>query len=644
MKNAKSVRVKRNALLVQTPSDLPWVLLGAMFHGCANYDLGDNTRLFHAAIRGREKDKLFTAIDRWSPQSIYFNEHMSPEQFRVMYQLSAFLKKYPFPGDEELRRATALKGFMEAEASCANFNLQKIKDLRAFDPGETMQRALPLMRDFIRRVLGDDVSVSAIMASARHGPGASIDTTGGQVTSYFKYSKLPYSVTKDATAYARLLIETDERWYGALQDRYRKETGIPVQFPISNDSLFQWAFDVVPGNRITFVPKDGRKDRPIAIEPRLNLMLQLGVDGFIRKRLKRFGCNLDSQKKNQTLAKSGSIGFNRLRNATIDLSAASDSVSIELCRLLLPNEWFALLMDLRSPVGVVNASEPFSLKYEKISSMGNGFTFALESLIFLAAAFTAVRMSQDHPVDLSQLAVFGDDIVVPGNAALLTIELLGELGFSTNVDKTFITGSFRESCGHDYFRGHFVRPLFLTTEVKDVKTLFSITNRLAYTGHRVFGTGSHPLLQGAIDQCNKWIPQKWKNFQGPPSCTEFDTYLHTPLSNRDKRRHPYKKYQYEFRRLITVPVDFSKQHQDFLFRKLMATLQQSEPTAVSWEQDEFLVKLFGFGHHVQNHWSKKAWDPTVAGGSRFTVTERNALTVAQVESTSSRWMEDYSGA
>lgn len=642
MKNAKSVRLKRNALDVQTPKDLPWVLLGAMLHGCADYDLGDNYTNFVGAVRARDKDKLYTSIDCWGPQSISFNEGMTPEQFRIKYQLSAFLKKYPFSGDEAGRRATALTGFIEAEASCADFNHNKSKLLRAFDPGETLMEALPLIKSFIRRVIGDNVSVEAVMADARHGPGASLDTCGGKVTQYFKYADLPYSVTKDAAAYARLLIDSDERWYGALQDRYRRESGIPFTFPISDDQLYDWAFEFVPGNRITFVPKDGRKDRPIAIEPRMNLMLQLGVDGFIRKRLKRFGCNLDSQSKNQFLAQLGSSADGCGKFSTIDLSAASDSVSLELCRLVLPAEWFALLMDLRSPVGVVNASEPFSVVYEKISSMGNGFTFALESLIFLAVAYAAVRMSQDHPVSMDELSVFGDDIVVPTNSALLTIELLDHLGFSINIEKTFVTGPFRESCGHDYYRGHFVRPLFLTSEVLDVKALFSITNRLAFTSYSVFGIESHPLLQRAIDLCRGWIPGRWKTFQGPPSCTEFDTYLHTPFSERDRKRHPYYKYQYRFKRLITMPIDYSKQGSEFLFRKLMVSLKETQPSTVAWTSDAFLARLYGYSTPGTT-WHKKAWDPTVTGGSRFTVTERNALTVAQVDSTSSIWMEDYSG-
>lgn len=646
MKNAKTVRLKSKDLNVQVPKSHPWVLMDALVQGCASYDDSIDLSAFRGAIRERSTDKLFDAIDRWGPQCIAFSDGMTPDLFSVKYQLSAFLKKFPFPGDSDRRTATALKGFMEAEAACGDYNRIARKSFAAFsDQDEIMQSAVPIMRDFIRRVLGDSVELTAVTEFARHGPGSSFVTRDGRVTEYFKYSDLPYTVTEDCQAYARLLIENDERWYGALQDRYRNDNGIPIWAPISDDHLFGWAFEVIPGNRITFVPKDARKDRPIAIEPLMNLMLQLGVDGYLRKRLKRFGCNLDSQRKNQELALLGSLPGSELRFSTIDLSAASDSVSKELCRELLPAEWFSYLMDLRSPVGTVTVSEPFSLVYEKISSMGNGFTFALESLIFLAVAYAATKLSQSHDVSMHDISVYGDDIIVPQHAALLCIELLQRCGFSTNVDKTYVVGPFRESCGMDYFRGVLVRPLFLTTEIKDVKTLFSVTNRLAFTSHRVFGTDSHPLLQRAIEICQGWIPSRWKHFEGPPSDTEFDTYLHTPVSRRSKGKFKYHRGVYHFRRLIVLPIDHSRHAKEFLFRKLMANLRDYEVAIPEWfyRVDPKLWILLDDISRQRNHsWERKVWDPRASGGSRFTVTKRNALTVAHVESTSSHWMENYS--
>jgi hypothetical protein len=57
--------------------------------------------------------------------------------------------------------------------------------------------------------------------------------------------------------------------------------------------------------------------------------------------------------------------------------------------------------------------------------------------------------------------VYGDDIIVPAASYELLTRVLKQLGFEVNLDKSFATGPFRESCGADYFLGSQVRPLFM---------------------------------------------------------------------------------------------------------------------------------------------------------------------------------------
>jgi len=176
---------------------------------------------------------------------------------------------------------------------------------------------------------------------------------------------------------------------------------------------------------------------------------------------------LRNQELNQQLAKTGSEGgFNPF--VTIDLSAASDSLSIETVSDLIPRDWFLLLSALRSPN---YESEWGDGRYEKFSSMGNGFCFPLETLIFASLAYAVGEVTGD-PV----FRVYGDDIIVHQRAALLLIEILKFYGFSTNTDKTFLFGPFRESCGADYFEGVNVRPYSLDFIPSTDRDIYKIAN------------------------------------------------------------------------------------------------------------------------------------------------------------------------
>jgi len=135
--------------------------------------------------------------------------------------------------------------------------------------------------------------------------------------------------------------------------------------------------NVVTSNVMFTVPKNSQIDRCACKEPDGNMFMQKAVGDHIRSRLKqRCGIDLNDQSRNRSLAQQGAITG---ALATIDLSAASDSLTTGLCELLLPDLWFSLLMALRSPStsidGVLHVNE-------MMSSMGNGFTFEVESLLF----------------------------------------------------------------------------------------------------------------------------------------------------------------------------------------------------------------------------------------------------------------------
>jgi len=153
---------------------------------------------------------------------------------------------------------------------------------------------------------------------------------------------------------------------------------------------------------------------------------------------------------------------------TIDLESASDSLSIGVTRRLLPPDWYSLLDRIRSHAyeldGVVKT-------FSKFCSMGNGFCFPLETLVFASAC---VATGCGTPgVDF---LVYGDDIVVRKRHAAKVIQFLNHLGFKTNRKKTFLSGPFRESCGKDWFGGKDVRPFTLDYRLDSLQNIFKFMN------------------------------------------------------------------------------------------------------------------------------------------------------------------------
>lgn len=102
--------------------------------------------------------------------------------------------------------------------------------------------------------------------------------------------------------------------------------------------------------------------------------------------------------------------------------------------------------------------------------MGNGTTFCIETLIFEAIAFVASRQSYDR-------LVYGDDIIVRTEYAQDTIGLLKRFGFTTNPDKTHLTGPYRESCGEHYWDGIQITPISLLRDLYRIDDFYDLLNR-----------------------------------------------------------------------------------------------------------------------------------------------------------------------
>lgn len=301
----------------------------------------------------------------------------------------------------------------------------------------------------------------------------------------------------------------------------------------------------VRGNRFSTAPKTALTDRAIAIEPAVNVFYQLGLGSAIRRRLKNnAGWDLDSaQDVHRREAAKSSV---TQEYCTLDLSNASDTVCTNLVKLVMPPRWTDELMALRSPFTQVDGKWR---RLEKFSSMGNGFTFELETLIFAALCSASLRRCGYQGLLGRDMFIFGDDIIVPDAMARGVTAVLQFFGFSLNKEKSF-SGSvkFRESCGADYFDGADVRPFNIKEFVNDPGELFPTYNGLKKTYDRLDVLGC-PTPRKALHALLGVMPIELRRCHGPELLG--DCVLHE--DDESKWRFKWEHNIRYFRGLIRVP-------------------------------------------------------------------------------------------
>lgn len=581
--------ISAKSLICHFPDDHPWKLLDALIQDVPSETVPEGLL---SLIRSRDQNKLQKTIkDIGSLQCITCSSGTTVADKATSYQLWQFLKRFQFDSDKESRRETAKAKFLEAEEHCKWFNTTGSKLLYPLGCS-AVSRAIIAARQDIANLLGDDPQMDELLDSARFGPGSTTQLPFSRRSAYFKYASWPYDVTERARPFAELLILNDQRWLTSLQTDYLISRNLAYYDPqgavvfreghvreiLDVSGLLKEVLRTVPGNRICFVPKDGLTDRPIAIEPTMNLMLQLGVDGYIRNRLRCWGVDLNDQRPNQRLAKTGSITGDY---ATIDLSSASDTVSLRIVKMLLPARWYSYLLALRSPTGELDGQE---IRYRKVSSMGNGYTFALESLIF-SALIRATMKVMTGSSGMYQFVVYGDDLVVHKNVCAEVLHNIKWFGFIPNLAKSFVQGPARESCGTDWYMGENIRPVYLSEPLRDITSVFSLYNRL-----RKWYSTFYPEIDYECSHVATmlltWIPVHAFDLTGPVSeCV--DAYLH--------RGWPHYRpgYPYHVRLLTHKTKGLSANN--FHIRKLM--------------------------HDLRSHTVTGPWYLDKSGGSRFAVRE-----------------------
>lgn len=349
-----------------------------------------------------------------------------------------------------------------------------------------------------------DCDVADLIADCDHSGGASLQRTRRESSVYNKW--------------------------GDRNNLTRNAVGYWLSFMDGTDLNKSVTF--VNSGRGAFVAKDAKTDRPIGIEPQGNMLLQKGVGGAIRRRLRKVGINLRDQTVNRTLCQD-------YNNATIDMKSASDRIALSTVVMLLQQAPILLdaVLSLRTP-NLTFRDRTYLL--QKCSGMGNGFTFELESLLFYALAWASCQVAiEDGVSPLGTVSVYGDDIIVPGNVAYYLTTTLSYLGMSVNRNKSYVSGPFRESCGMHVWNGTDCTPMYIKdSRFDNPGDWYHLFNSLNELLSRVYSARAHNILRSLY---KRFLKHNLVHFV-PPSYSirsgiRASFSVAVPQLRRPRRRH-----------------------------------------------------------------------------------------------------------
>jgi hypothetical protein len=311
--------------------------------------------------------------------------------------VEALFKKCDLFSDEKCSEV-AFAAFLEIEEICRATN-ERLDGYYDLDPSDWIVGVVTRMGEIIAHTLGD-------------------------VSTF--YAELPQHIriTNGATAaHPRSKSGGVDR---IKRTMYATERSHPYLKALSTFWGYSFNFRKIHHNRVELVPKNWKTHRTIACEPEGNIALQLAFDSFCKRKLAlRLNTDLSDQSRNQRLAKEASVHG---QMCTVDLKAASDRLALNVIHLLFPRGWVDYFLATRSPCwkDADGAYRP----YHKLSSMGNGYTFTIETLVF--ATLCKAIGSKDF-------SVYGDDIIIETDLFEPLVDALQYLGFEVNQEKSHVS-------------------------------------------------------------------------------------------------------------------------------------------------------------------------------------------------------------
>lgn len=359
----------------------------------------------------------------------------NPTSYKTLdvYFFCNLLKKNPYLGNDGFVDAT-LKDFYEAEARANLYNDKFYQLLQ----NEKLRSYLIEWRNEVHWILGD-----------------------------YKPSK-PY-VTRGATASLGKGNTFLERFANPLAtyemalylDKLKNESN-------TEDTDYPWITYGLGVCKGEIVPKTALVGRLVGLPCEVNAFEQTRVGRAMTHRLKmKTGIDFENaQDIHRRLAYRASIDGSC---TTDDQKWASPLVYVALSKFLAPESWWLAMHATRDHY--IDLPDGNRVSLARVATEGNNWCFPWETIVFLGLLRVAAKHCKVRRND-PRIRVFGDDLIYPSVMTELVRRIGRNVGFITNVEKSYSTGPFRESCGGDYISGIDVRPVYLK---RDVNTAYDLT-------------------------------------------------------------------------------------------------------------------------------------------------------------------------
>lgn len=355
----------------------------------------------------------------------------------------------------------------------------------------------------------------------------------------------------------------------------------------------------VPMARVVLVPKDSRGPRIISCEPAELMFIQQGImklmyDVLENHTMTRGQLNFVDQSVNQRLAQEGSISDTW---STIDLTDASDRVSLRLVRDVFPPSWFECLTACRSESTLL--PDGSIVKLNKFAPMGSSCCFPVEALVFWASAQATIgRLGFKSPS-----YVYGDDIIIAKEFSEAVMDDLELVGLKVNRLKSFTKGPFRESCGGEYHYGNDVTPIRIRKAFGTSSTCIATGSDLANSLIAKLGYADAKPLIDLIEKENGYVYPRTElcipNTVRHGSCASNDAFF--------KRRWntAYQRFEHRVLLISTESLDLREPTWSELLRKELSTEHKSSTAVIpKWVKPQ---KVMDPGEYAVAHSARCKW-------------------------------------
>jgi len=395
----------------------------------------------------------------------------------------------------------------------------------------------------------------------RHGPG--VVATKQKLWDKFHWTNISSRITE--------VYPADEYFYASLGhvcDRI---------------DTFQSVTEVSHPAQVILVPKDSRGPRLISCEPVDFQWIQQGLGRAIvswveRRRISKYNVFFSNQQPNQFGAL---LGSKTGRYATLDLNEASDRVSVELVRLLFPEDVAKHLLACRTSATKLPCGKIINLK--KFAPMGSALCFPVLALSVWAILTAATTDKETR----EGILVYGDDVIVPTAYAANAIEQLESFGLKVNRDKSCTSGFFRESCGVDAFHGENVTPVRFRTVWSSSRTPDVYSSWISYCqslwNKRMYGTYENIVsslfrLYGPIPDESQ-VPRARKGSAGFNLSLPYVPERMRPT--RSRIHHGFQKKQWRVLDTTSPRVSKVSDGWEMLLRYFTEGSDSPDPTAIN---------------------------------------------------------------